>query len=143
MPYTSLQNLIDRFGIHMLVGLTDRADVPTGQVDAAVVARALSDTDALIDGYLASRYALPLTGTPPLIEALASDIAIYKLHNGAVDPKVEEDHKAAVRSLQAIAAGTIRLPGASGIETPGTGGTGARLTDRERPMSESTLKGFI
>ncbi len=44
--------------------------------------------------------------------------------------------------LTDIAKGVIRLP-VEGIESPGTGGTGVRITDRERPMTTDNLKGFI
>lgn len=60
MPYANLSGLTARYGQHMLVDLTDRALPPTGQIDVDVVQAALEDTDALIDGYLAGRYALPL-----------------------------------------------------------------------------------
>ena len=66
MSYAAQSNLIERFGEAMLVALTDRAAVATGAVDAAVIARALIDTDAIIDGYLATRYLLPLSDVPQL-----------------------------------------------------------------------------
>src|SRR5690606_6605607 len=47
----------------LLVALTDRAEVATGEIDQDVVDRALADTDAMIDGYIAARYALPLAAT--------------------------------------------------------------------------------
>lgn len=143
MSYTTQQSLIERFGQPMMVALTDRADPPAGEIDGDVVARALVDTGALIDGYLAGRYTLPLSEPQPLVAALAQDIAIYKLHPSATDPKIEADYKAAIKSLEAIAAGTIRLVGAAGIAPVGTGGTGARLTDRDRPMTEAGLRGLI
>ena len=142
MPYASLEDLTDRFGERMLVALTDRADTPTGEVDADVVNRALTDTDALIDGYLAARYALPLDAVPPLVVDLAQTIAIWKLHTAAPDPKIEEDYKLALKSLEAISKGTIRL-GVAGLEPETSGASGARMTDRERPFTAENLKGFI
>lgn len=143
MPYTTLQALIDRYGEAMLIGLTDRGDVQTGQIDGSVVDSAIAAADALIDGYLGARIKLPLTEVPPLVSQLSRKIAIYELHNGGVDPMIEADHTAAIKSLEAISAGRIRLPGVQGIEPEGTGGTGARLTDRARPMNEADLKGYI
>lgn len=143
MSYTTLQNLTNRYGTDMLIGLTDRADIPTGQIDTDVVDRALDNADALINGFLAARIALPMADTPALVKTLAEEIAIYKLHNGHVPPMIEADYKMALKSLESIARGLIKLPGTEGIEPAGTGGTGARLTDRARPMSESDLKGYI
>ena len=64
MTYTSQADLVDRYGTDMLVDLTDRETPPADAIDAAVVARALDDTDAAIDGFLLGRYALPLATTP-------------------------------------------------------------------------------
>ncbi|MEM7668984.1 MAG: DUF1320 domain-containing protein [Pseudomonadota bacterium] len=142
MPYTSLADLTDRFGESLLIQLTDRGEVATDQIDVSVIDRAIVDTDALIDGYVAKRYALPMAQTPALIATLALDIAIYKLHVYQPNEKIEADYKAAMRSLEAISAGSITLP-IDGVEAPGSGSSGARLTDRERPLTEQSLKGFI
>ncbi|MBW4708624.1 DUF1320 domain-containing protein [Roseobacter sp. YSTF-M11] len=142
MTYTTLADLTDRFGENLLVQLTDRGDVATDTIDTGVIDRALADTDALIDGYVAKRYALPMAATPALIRTLAIDITIYKLHTYEPDPKIEADYKAAMKSLEAISSGSVTLP-IDGVEAPGSGSSGARLTDRERPLTEQTLKGFI
>lgn len=142
MPYTSLAQMTDRFGLRMLVALTDRAYPSTGVVDAAVVNRALADTDAMIDGYLAVRYALPLASTPVLLVDLAEMIAIWKLHVAAPDPKIEADYKDAIRTLSGISKGDIRLS-VAGVEPVTPGGTGVRVTDRDRPMSAENMTGFI
>lgn len=142
MPYTSQDILTDRFGERMLRQLTDRATPPAGTVDADVVARALADTDAVIDGYLAGRYALPLATTPPLLVDLASAIAIYKLHPNAPSSKIEADYKDAIAALARIATGVIRLP-VAGVEPEGSDATGVEVTDRERPFTEENLRGFI
>lgn len=147
MPvYTDLAALTARFGAAMLIQATDRGAVSTGEIDAAVVAAACIEASDLIDGYLAGRYALPLVSVPPLVAALAKDIAIWKLHPYEPDGKLKADYEAAMRSLREIAAGTIRLPLAgisTGAEPAAVGGTGAEFTDRDRPMTEASLKGFI
>ena len=143
MPYCTLQDLIDRFGERALVALTDRGAFAQGTVDEATVDRAIADTDATIDAYLAKRYALPLTPAQPLVKDIALAIAFWKLHTHAPDPKVEADFREAMRQLQQLAAGTMVLAAAGVPEAPGTGGTGARLTDRARPFTEQNMKGFI
>jgi len=142
MSYATLSQLLDRYGAQMLVNLTDRGEVATGEVDGAVVDRSLADADAMIDGYLAGRYALPLSQIPPLVVDLAQVIAIWKLHRYQPDPKIEADYKDARKTLEAISRGDVRLP-VEGADPAGTGGTGARITDRDRPFTEANLKGFI
>lgn len=141
MTYATLDHLTERFGTALLVDLTDRGEVATGTINADTVTRALLDTDAVIDGYL-GRYRLPLATAPELLVDLAQTIAIYKLHRFKPDPKIEEDYKEAMRTLRDISTGLVTLS-VEGAPAPGTGGTGVRITDRERPLTEANLKGFI
>lgn len=142
MSYIALQQLVDRYGERLLIQLTDRDTPASGVIDEAVVARALTDTDAVIDGYLAGRYALPLTETPPLVADLALAIAIYKLHPYAADPKIEQDYKDAIASLTRISTGVIKLP-VAGVEPASSGSAGVEAIDRERPLTPESLQGFI
>ncbi len=142
MAYCTLADLIERYGERQLIALTDRGDFATNAIDEPTVERAIADTAAVIDGYVATRYALPIDPVQPLLRDLALAIAIWKLHTAAPDPKVEADYKEALRQLSQIAQGLVRL-NAAGIEAPGTGGSGARLTDRARPLTADNLKGFI
>jgi len=142
MTYASQADLVDRFGAPMLVDLTDRAEVATGAIDAAVIARALADADAAIDGYLKGRYALPLPTTPPLLRDIAIAIAGYKLHRDAVSEKIRQDYVDAEKKLLLIAGGSIRLD-IAGVEPESSGSTGVRFTDRERPLTADSLKGYI
>ncbi|MBB3858879.1 phage gp36-like protein [Novosphingobium hassiacum] len=142
MPYASQQLLVDRYGERLLLQVADRSDPPAGTIDASVVARALSDTDAMIDGYLAGRYVLPLETTPPLLIDLAAQIAIYKLHIYAPDQKIADDYKDAVSALTKIANGVVRLP-VAGVEPAGAGSAGVVTIDRERDFTPENLKGWI
>jgi len=142
VPYITLDQLTDRYGERLLVQITDRAAPPVGSVDTAVVNRALADTDAVIDGYLAGRYALPLAEVPPLLTDLGQAIAIYKLHMFEPDPKIAQDYKDALASLDRIAKGVIRLP-VTGIEPESSGASGVVTIDREREFTPENLTGFI
>ncbi|ETR79290.1 hypothetical protein X566_01505 [Afipia sp. P52-10] len=141
MTYASQAELEERYGQPMLIMLTDRADPPANVIDAAVVVRALEDADAEINGYL-GRYKLPLSATPPLVRNLALPIAVYKLHRDAVSEKVRRDYEDAVATLKLIATGTVRLD-VAGVEPPAAVGSGVRITDRDRPLTEENMKGFI
>lgn len=142
MSYASADNLTQRYGVRLVEQLTDRATPPAGTVDAAVVAAALADADAVIDGYLAARYILPLAGVPPLLTDLAGAIAIYKLHSFAPDPKIDQDYKDAIVALDRIARGIIRLP-LAGVSPAGSPLSGVETVDRDRPFSADNLHGFI
>lgn len=143
MPYASLDDLTESFGTALLVQLTDRGAVATGFVDANVIERALLRADEKINGFL-HRYQLPIDPVPGLLVDLAQTIAIYKLHRFKPDPKIKDDYDDALKTLRDIAAGVIKLQ-AAGIEPApaASGGNGVRITDRERPLTEVNLKGYI
>lgn len=142
MTYATLGQLTDQYGAHMLVLLTDRGDVATGEIDAEVVARALEDADALIDGFLKDRYALPLAEIPVLLSKIARRIAIWELHRQKPDEKIETDYKDALATLDRIGSGKIRLS-IAGVEPEGVKATGVRVSDRVRPLTVDNLKGFV
>lgn len=112
MRYASQQDMIDRFGEEELITRTDRADrsePPPGKIDTRVLNKALSDAADLIDGYLAGRYALPLTVTPPLLTQIACDLARYDLYDADMQVHVSDRWKVAIRTLEKIADGKIVL----------------------------------
>ena len=143
MPYSSQQHLIDRVSEAMLIALTDRSDTPTGAIDTSTLDRALADTDAVINGYLAARYTLPLTTVPALVADLAGAICLWKLHVTSPEGKVKDDYDAAIKMLRDIASGIVRIPDAAGLQAPVSGAQGVQVTERERPFSAENMKGFI
>lgn len=142
MTYATQAELVERFGEDMLIDLTDRADPPTETIDADVVAKALADADAAIDGYLLGRYVLPLASTPALLNDLAKAIAIYKLHRDTTSEKIRNDYMDALKTLTLISNGTMRL-NVAGVEPESSGANGVRTTDRPRDFTPDNLKGFI
>lgn len=107
MTYATQQDMTDRFGEEELIELTDRANL--GVIDATVLGRALADADAEINGYLASRYTLPLASVPPVLVAKASDMARYYLYDMRVTEAVKARYDDAVKYLQSLAKGLVSL----------------------------------
>jgi len=107
MTYATQADLEARFGLDELTQLTDRTNA--GVPDAVVVARALADADAEIDGYLASRYALPLATVPPVLARIACDIARYRLWEDRASEEVRRRYEDARRLLESIARGQVSL----------------------------------
>jgi len=142
VPYTSLTQLTARYGERLLLQVADRADPPAGAIDAAIVAQALADTDAVIDGYLAGRYVLPLASMPPQLPPIAQAIAIYKLHVYEPEKKIADEHQAAIADLVRIANGVIRLA-VAGVEPTSSGASGVETIDRERDFTPEKMTGFI
>jgi phage gp36-like protein len=113
VTYATQQDLVTRFGEQSLIDLTDRADPPLGEIDAAVVAVAIADAQAEIDGYLAVRYALPVTVSADRLRSVMCDLVRYRLHGDRVTEEVRARFEDARAWLRDVSAGRVVLPGAS------------------------------
>lgn len=142
MIYCTLAELKERYSEHMLIQISDRDDAATGEIDQALIDRAIADAGALIDGYLKPRYRLPLPSVPPLVKDLALRISIYKAHAHVAGEKIETDYKDALRMLEQISKGVIQLD-IEGAAPAGSGSGEVRTNQPERPMSAGTMKGYI
>jgi len=113
MTYCTQQDLIDRYGEPELIELTDEHG--TEEINATQIARAIADTDGLIDGYLASRYTLPLAEVPKVLNRIACALVRYDLYDHP--PKqIEKRRDQAIEFLRDAASGKISL----GINTDGS-----------------------
>jgi phage gp36-like protein len=122
-------------------------------VNDAILQQGLNDAAAEIDGYLESRFALPLTDPPAVLNRLACDIAMYRLqalrplHDIADARKRYDD---AVALLVRVARGEVTLGlSADDLETPvapgsvltQAGGDASGILPT-RVFDRGTLKGF-
>jgi phage gp36-like protein len=142
VTYASAQDLIDRFGERELIQLTDRVNRPQTTIDDTVVARALADAEALADGYLATRYDLPLATAPAGLTRIVCDIARHLLHGKAAEAgsPVERANAAAIRWLQDVAKGAVTLETGETAAIEATGGV--RTSPRNRVMTRDALRGY-
>lgn len=140
MTYATLTDLEDAYGAAEIRQLADRdAD---GVADAAVIDAALGRADAVIDSYLAGRYAIPITPTLPLITAVAGDLARYHLYDDAVPERVQKAYDDAIAWLRSAARGEVKIIGAeapaSDLASPGPPAVDAPA----RVFSSETLADF-
>lgn len=142
MPYCTQAQLEARYGVNLLIEISDRADVPTGAVDTDLIDLAIADADALIDSYLKGRYALPLSGTPPVVGDLSRRISIYNAHANVAGDKITRDYEQALKQLKDIASGVITLD-VAGVEPASSGGNQVISNDQERLITAASMKGYI
>jgi phage gp36-like protein len=144
--------MIARYPNRDLVQLSNEDPTET-TVNSATLQQALSDASAEIDGYLESRFALPLNDPPAVLQRLACDIAMYRLqslrplHDVADARKRYED---AVELLVRVAHGEVTLglaadnaePAAAGgsVVTQAGGDAGGALP--QRIFDRGSLKGY-
>ena len=123
--YCTLQDLIDRGWERELIQVTDKDRV--NQISAIDVEQAIKDASADIDGYLQGRYALPLEVTVPKLTHTACDIARYYLHDRKPTEHITKRYEVAIRWLEQVARGTIKL-GVIGVAE-------AEVSDNEAVMT--------
>ncbi|EMT5435846.1 DUF1320 domain-containing protein [Stenotrophomonas maltophilia] len=102
----------------------DPAEIVRADACVARIQEAIAQAGALIDGYLAKRYQLPLAQMDTMLPTWARSIVRYQLHGDRMsdertDPIVR-DYRDAMNFLRLIAKGDFHLGGAD----PTTGTTG-------------------
>lgn len=137
MAYATPADMLARYGHTQLAQLCDRGQAQASVVDSDVLATALSDASALIDGYLVGRYALPLIPAPAVLMPICCQLARYNLMTHAPDDKALKDYEGAVKFLTLIAEGkTTLLPPAAAPSLAGAGAVvfspGAKVFGRDR-----------
>lgn len=143
MPYIDGTGLRQRFGeqeIDDLIGADNDADpVVTGDVEK--LGRACEDATTLIDGYMASRYSLPLASVPDIVVNWAADIARFRLWDDHAPEEVRRRYEDTLEQLQQLSKGIIALPpgsdGAPAAQPVVFGGYSA-----PRVFTRDTLRGF-
>ena len=111
MVYAQPSDMIARYPNRDLVQLTNEDPTQT-VVNQTVLQQALADASAEIDGYLESRFTLPLSDPPVVLARLACDIAMYRLQ--ALRPlhdlaEARQRYEDAVAVLLHVADGTLTL----------------------------------
>ncbi|MBW2559968.1 MAG: DUF1320 domain-containing protein [Deltaproteobacteria bacterium] len=141
MSYCDIDDLKEQIPEDELIGLSD--DSGAGIVDVSVTARAISDADAVIDAYCQDRYTVPLGPVPAMIRRISVDIAIYNFYSrrGDAAPEIRKDrHKEAIRFLEKVSAGKIRLGAATPAQVNTSGGVD--IDSNGRIFSRSKMSGF-
>ena len=139
MPYATRQDMIDRFSEAELIQLTDKGAVRADRIVDAVLDRALDDASAEIDGYLAGRYALPLSPVPANLPLLCCDIARYRLQHVEAGEQVRARYDAAVKFLTKVATGEIQLGATAAGVPPAATGKGVSFTPGQKSFSRENF----
>ncbi len=107
MSYCALNDLLLNFGEQEIEQVADRDR--DGIADDGVIADGISFSSDLIDGYLRSRYTLPLLTVPHNLVGVACDIVRYRLYQDQPTDLVVERYTAALQWLRDIADGRVSL----------------------------------
>lgn len=138
MPYLTQSDLIEQISEAQLTQLTD--DTKLGIVDVDTVTRVITAAEAEVNGYLATRYSVPVgVPVPDLVKKWALDIAVYNLYRRRqrMPADVRTAYEDTIKALTQVAKGTITLgvdpaPAESSEAQEGEVFGPERILDREK-----------
>lgn len=138
MSYCTQADLEAAFGSDELLQRADRDD--DGQVDTAVLDKALANADADINKRLRVRgWQLPLLIVSDDLRHIACDLTRFYLYDDKVPESIEKAFKRRLAELDAYVRGKLALD----IGEPDTEGVGDIGIDAPpRIFDQNTLKGF-
>ena len=108
MTYAVREDMAQRYG-------ADEIAQRESSLDAGALDVILADADALIDGYLAGGYSLPLTPFAPKLTQVACAITRYNLLGDSVTDKARNDYTDAISWLKDVQNGVVMLVASSPI----------------------------
>lgn len=112
-----------------------------------IIDAAIRDADAEIDGYLAKRYAVPLSPAPKVVNKFSKDIAVYNLFSRVgIDESSDEKtylnrYNSAIKFLTLVAEGKVSL-GAESDDPATAAATGFSVTSNPRLFSRDQMRGM-
>jgi phage gp36-like protein len=124
--YATVAQFIEKFGEQEAIELSNIASWKSGnsklEIKDTVIAGAIEVVGPEIDGYIGTRYQLPLPQPyPSLVTQLALDLARYRLDLLKPREDVIEAAKRAYKQLEQIAKGSLALVSADGRLCPTSG----------------------
>ena len=114
---------------------------------APIIDEAIADADGELDGYLAKRYAVPISPAPKIINKCSKDIAVYNLFSRiGIDESTDQKtylnrYNQAIKFLTLVAEGKVSL-GAETDDPKTAAATGFSVHSSTRLFSRDTMRGM-
>jgi phage gp36-like protein len=109
--YLSISDFVDRVGLPEVIAATDATG--EGRIDRAMLISVLTDAQAIVDTYFASRYLVPLADPPIIVKKIVADLARVALYPRGAPDGIADQAKASTKLLERIQAGQVQIPVAS------------------------------
>ncbi len=145
MPYASVTDMQNRYPARDLIAISDPNNA---SIQTAVITQALGDASVEIDSYLESRFQLPLSDPPAVLNLHCCTIAMYRLQSLRPLHDLEDARKRyedAIKFLTQVSTGKLTLglsadsqeppPAVPSVLTASddpVGGTPRRILDRHK-----------
>lgn len=108
--YLSIAEFVKNVGLSEVIALTDGTG--EGRIDRDLIVSRLTNAQAVVDTYLASRYVVPLSEAPLIVKKIVTDLALAALYPRGAPDGIADQAKASTRLLERIQAGQAQIPAA-------------------------------
>ena len=134
--------------LNAIIGDTFIEDPAEGvELVAPISEGAIADADAEIDGYLAKRYAVPLSPAPKVINKFSKDIAVYNLFSRiGIDESTDQKtylnrYNAAIKFFELVADGKVSI-GTEADDPASAAATGFSAKSNTRLFTRGSMRGM-
>ena len=130
--------------LNAIIGDTFIEDpVEREELVAPIIEGAIADADAEIDGYLAKRYAVPLSPAPKVINKFSKDIAVYNLFSriGIDERTYLNRYNAAIKFFELVADGKVSI-GTEADDPASAAATGFSAKSNTRLFTRGSMRGM-
>lgn len=145
---TEVRDMVKDDALNAIIGDTfiedpaEREELVSPIIDAAI-----ADADAEIDGYLAKRYAVPLSPAPKVINKFSKDIAVYNLFSRiGIDESTDQKtylnrYNAAIKFFELVADGKVSI-GTEADDPASAAATGFSAKSNTRLFTRGSMRGM-
>lgn len=141
MPYIVQADLIEQLSVSKLIQLTD--DEKLGVVNTDRVNRAIAKAQGVVDGYLQSRYTVPLAAPSELVKGWMIVLVKYELYQrrDQISESLEAAYKAAMGQLRDVQSGKLLL-GVEPLPSASSQASSGAVYGPARIFTRDALEGF-
>lgn len=147
MGYCTAEDILNVLSERELINLTNDSPSLSSKVDSDRFEAVSDDTDSLINGYIRSRYNLPLAKVPTVLKQIATDICAYRLYLRRpqdIPEHIKTNYYDAISRLKDIQKGNLILEvvtetGENEISKPKSGFRTSK-TKEDRMFSERVMR---
>jgi phage gp36-like protein len=109
IPYATAEEFELRMGSNLTIDLTNLDNPSATEINLTKLGSALEDASGEINGYLATRYQIPLSVVPNFIKNYCIDIAIYYLGRQLKDDDASTRYEKVIERLKDIEKGRMLI----------------------------------
>lgn len=145
---TEVRDMVKDDALNAIIGDTFIEDpVEREELVSPIIDAAIADADAEIDGYLAKRYAVPLSPAPKVINKFSKDIAVYNLFSRiGIDESTDQKtylnrYNAAIKFFELVADGKVSI-GTEADDPASAAATGFSAKSNTRLFTRGSMRGM-